>query len=64
VDVLRKVLRSHDSSARIIAKIEDQLAVKNINDIIQTTDRDHGGAGRPGGSSARWRICRSSSGGS
>jgi pyruvate kinase len=38
VEVLRKVLRSHDSSARIIAKIEDQLAVKNIKEIIQTTD--------------------------
>jgi len=38
VDVLRKVLREHDSTARIIAKIEDQLAVKNINAIIQTAD--------------------------
>jgi len=38
IDVLRKVLRAHDSSARIIAKIEDQLAVKNIKEIIQTTD--------------------------
>jgi pyruvate kinase len=38
VDALRKVLRSHDSTARIVAKIEDQLAVKNINEIIQTTD--------------------------
>ena len=38
VDVLRKVLRSHDSSARIVAKIEDQLAIKNIKEIIQTTD--------------------------
>jgi len=38
VEVLRKVLRSHDSTARIIAKIEDQLAVKNINGIIQATD--------------------------
>jgi pyruvate kinase len=38
VEELRRVLRSHDSKARIIAKIEDQLAVKNINEIIQTTD--------------------------
>ena len=38
VEVLRKVLREHDSTARIVAKIEDQLAVKNIDDIIQTTD--------------------------
>jgi pyruvate kinase len=38
VEALRKVLRSHDSSARIIAKIEDQLAVKNIDGIIQATD--------------------------
>src|SRR5882757_2339581 len=38
VEELRKVLRSHDSSARIVSKIEDQLAVKNINGIIQATD--------------------------
>jgi pyruvate kinase len=38
VEELRKVLRAHDSTARIVAKIEDQLAVKNINQIIQTTD--------------------------
>jgi pyruvate kinase len=38
VEVLRKVLREHGSQARIVAKIEDQLAIKNINDIIQTTD--------------------------
>jgi pyruvate kinase len=38
VDELRRVLHSHDSKARIIAKIEDQLAVKNINEIIRTTD--------------------------
>ncbi|HSI10733.1 MAG TPA: pyruvate kinase, partial [Chthoniobacter sp.] len=38
VEELRKVLRSHDSTARIISKIEDQLAVKNINGIIQATD--------------------------
>ena len=38
VEELRKVLRSHDSTARIVSKIEDQLAVKNINGIIQATD--------------------------
>jgi len=38
VELLRKVLREHGSTARIVAKIEDQLAVKNINEIIQTTD--------------------------
>ena len=38
IDALRKVLREHDSNARIIAKIEDQLAVKNIDGIIQKTD--------------------------
>lgn len=38
VEELRKVLRSHDSTARIVAKIEDQMAVKNIDGIIQTTD--------------------------
>lgn len=38
VDELRRVLRSHDSTARIVAKIEDQLAVKNIKEIIRTTD--------------------------
>lgn len=35
---LRKVLRQWDSTARIVAKIEDQLAVKNLNEIIQTSD--------------------------
>src|SRR5262249_34369913 len=38
VDALRAVLREHHSSARIVAKIEDQLAVKNINEIIRKTD--------------------------
>jgi len=36
--VLRKVLHSHDSKARIVAKLEDQMAVKNINAIIAVTD--------------------------
>jgi pyruvate kinase len=38
VAVLRKVLNEHGSSARIVAKIEDQLAVKNIASIIDATD--------------------------
>ena len=38
VEELRRVLREHGSTARIVAKIEDQLAVKNIDEIIQTTD--------------------------
>jgi pyruvate kinase len=38
IDALRGVLREHHSSARIVAKIEDQLAVRNINDIIRRTD--------------------------
>src|SRR5258708_5878615 len=35
---LRKVLREHSSQARIIAKIEDQIAIKNLDAIINTTD--------------------------
>jgi len=38
IDVLRKVLHENGSQARIIAKIEDQLAVKNIDEIIRKTD--------------------------
>jgi len=38
VDALRKVLHEHDSQARIVAKIEDQLAVKNLDAIIDRTD--------------------------
>jgi pyruvate kinase len=38
VGVLRKVLGEHGSDARIVAKIEDQLAVKNIAGIIDATD--------------------------
>ena len=38
VDALRKVLREHGSQARIVAKIEDQLAVKNLHAIIEITD--------------------------
>ncbi|MEO6848362.1 MAG: pyruvate kinase [Chthoniobacterales bacterium] len=35
---LRKVLQAHGSTAKIIAKIEDQHAVKHIDEIIMTTD--------------------------
>lgn len=38
VEALRTVLRQHESKARIVAKIEDQLAVKNLNEIIRKTD--------------------------
>ncbi len=38
VHALREVLRQHGSSARIVAKIEDQTAVRNINEIIDHTD--------------------------
>ena len=38
VEELRNVLHSHDSKARIVAKLEDQMAVKNINAIIEATD--------------------------
>jgi pyruvate kinase len=38
VDALRTVLREHDSKARIVAKIEDQLAVRNMAEIIAKTD--------------------------
>jgi pyruvate kinase len=38
VDAMRQALREHHSNARIVAKIEDQLAVKNINEIIRKTD--------------------------
>lgn len=38
VEVLRRVLREHGSEARIVAKIEDQLAVKNISGIIEKAD--------------------------
>jgi pyruvate kinase len=38
ITVLRDVLREHGSNARIVAKIEDQMAVRNINGIIDATD--------------------------
>ncbi len=38
VQELRKVLREHSSHARIVAKIEDQIAIKNLDSIINATD--------------------------
>jgi pyruvate kinase len=38
IDALRQALREHHSSARIVAKIEDQLAVRNMDAIIRKTD--------------------------
>lgn len=38
VDALRKVLGEHGSTAQIVAKIEDQLAVRNLDGIIQKAD--------------------------
>ena len=38
VVALRKVLEGHHCPAKIVAKIEDQSAVKLINEIIQETD--------------------------
>ena len=35
---LRRVLNEHSSTARIVAKIEDQLAIKNLDEIIKQTD--------------------------
>jgi len=35
---LKRVLREHGSNARTIAKIEDQHAVKYVNDIIRASD--------------------------
>ncbi len=38
VEQLRSVLLGHGSNARIVAKIEDQLAVANIESIIEAAD--------------------------
>ncbi len=38
VEVLRGVLAGHGSHARIVAKIEDQLAVRNLDQIIRVVD--------------------------
>ncbi|MEY2598988.1 MAG: Pyruvate kinase [Verrucomicrobiota bacterium] len=38
VEILRSVLKGHGSKAHIVAKIEDQLAVRNLDEIIKKTD--------------------------
>lgn len=38
LDVLRRFLSEHGSDARIIAKIEDQSAISNMDDIILASD--------------------------
>jgi len=38
VDAMRQALREHHSPARVVAKIEDQMAVRNIDEIIRRTD--------------------------
>lgn len=38
IEELRRVLREHGSQARVIAKIEDQHAVKSIDAIIRSSD--------------------------
>lgn len=38
IEHLREFLHSHRSRARIIAKIEDQSAITNLDEIIQATD--------------------------
>lgn len=38
IGVLRRLLKENDSQARIIAKIEDQCAIRNLIEIIHATD--------------------------
>ncbi|MFT3784254.1 MAG: pyruvate kinase [Nibricoccus sp.] len=38
IEVLREFLREHQSKAQIIAKIEDQSAIENLKEIVQTCD--------------------------
>lgn len=38
IDQLREFLSAHNSKARIIAKIEDQSAISNLDEIIRATD--------------------------
>lgn len=38
IETLREFLRAHKSSARIIAKIEDQSAIANLDEIVRATD--------------------------
>ncbi len=38
VEMLRELLRAHGSQARVVAKIEDQLAVHNLREIVEKGD--------------------------
>jgi pyruvate kinase len=38
IESLREFLRTHDSRARIIAKIEDQSAITNLDEIVRACD--------------------------
>src|SRR5690606_19609644 len=38
IEQLREFLREHKSPARIIAKIEDQSAIANLDEIVRATD--------------------------
>jgi pyruvate kinase len=38
VEELRAILRAHNSAIRIISKIEDQEAVKNLHDLVDVSD--------------------------
>ena len=38
IDLLRKFLESHGSKARIIAKIEEQIGLKNLEEIVRASD--------------------------
>jgi pyruvate kinase len=38
IEVLREFLRANNSKAQIIAKIEDQSAIENLEEIVQTCD--------------------------
>src|SRR5690606_23097556 len=38
IETLREFLRANKSPARIIAKIEDQSAIANLDDIVRATD--------------------------
>jgi pyruvate kinase len=38
IDLLRSIIRSRDSEIRIVAKIEDQMAIRNLDEIIEACD--------------------------
>ena len=56
------LLKKSQSKAQIIAKIEDQSAVRQIDEMIEAADVDHGRARRSRHRMSRWKNCRSSSG--